>query len=441
MDYFFANHFGSFQEEYARHYESQLGFYRPIWDETLRRFFECGDPRFGLARFQCGGCAYNLYVPFSCKTRLFCPSCHQKRLELWQTDVLQHVIHQEMPHRFWTFSIPKRLRIYFQYRHKLLTHLVQAAKQTVFLALSDNTRRSFIAPGMITLIQTAGDELNFNCHLHALITDGVVNYAEPNNITLQRCFHYDFQQITELFRLCVLRLLFKHHVIVQNVVDNMVTWKNSGFHVHVSEPFTDSERMRTCLEYSFRAPVTLNRLKYDQGHRRVCYTTKKNKSLVLKANDFIAAVIQHIPDRYQNMRRYAGFYAANVRLRIERAKAESCKDVTSQNTTRTDDVPVVRETSKVAWASLIARIFGDKPTQCPQCGDEMRLVGFDFDTRFLHDIPQMQRAPPKIKVVRYAELPAQLIMERAQSGVDNQTAVGSEQIMPDYENADQSISW
>ena len=266
----FYNHFGSFQEEYARCYESQLGFYRPVWDETMKRFFVCGDPRFGLARFECSRCHHSLYVPFSCKTRLFCPSCHQKKLELWLDDVRLHVVHQEMPHRFWTFSIPKRLRVYFQYRHKLLTLLVQAAKQTVFLTLGNGKHWPFVAPGMITLIQTAGDELNFNCHLHALITDGVVNYADSHKITLQRCLYYDADQITELFRLCVLRLLFKHHVIAQDVVDNMVTWKNSGFHVHVSESFTDPERMRICLAYSFRAPVTMKRIAYDQDRRHVC---------------------------------------------------------------------------------------------------------------------------------------------------------------------------
>jgi hypothetical protein len=49
--------------------------------------------------------------------------------------------------------------------------------------------------------------------------------------------------------------------------------------------------------------------------------------LQFKPNDFIALLTQHIPDRYQNMRRYAGFYAANVRLRIQRAQAEENKEV------------------------------------------------------------------------------------------------------------------
>ncbi|MBU0507167.1 transposase [bacterium] len=52
-------------------------------------------------------------------------------------------------------------------------------------------------------------------------------------------------------------------------------------------------------------------------------TAEKLKYLSFSAHDFIAKVLQHVPDRYQNMRRYAGFYAANVRLRIQRARVET----------------------------------------------------------------------------------------------------------------------
>ena len=428
----FYNHFESFQESYARSYESQSGFYRPVWDETLSRFFECGDPRFGMVRFECEHCCQSLYVPFSCKTRLFCPSCHQKKLELWLDDVMDHVVHQDMPHRFWTFSIPKRLRCYFRYRHKLLTFLVQAAKQTVFLAMGDGEQRPFTAPGMIILIQTSGDELNFNCHLHALITDGPVNYTDPRGVIFQRCPVYDMTQITELFRRCVLKLLCKHKVIKQDVMENMMTWRHSGFHVHASESFTDPERMRKCLEYGFRVSVPLNSLEYDKVAKQVIYTTKKHKKLTFLANDFIAHVVQHIPDRYQNMRRYAGFYAANVRLRIQRAREANQEDA---------DVEVIQNppAEKIAWAKLIARIFGEMPTKCPRCGEEMKLMDFVFDTRILTDFLYMQRAPPKITITKYSQLPKQPVVEKTQAQDPGNFVY--EQKTPNYEDADQSKNW
>ncbi|MBU0506556.1 transposase zinc-binding domain-containing protein [bacterium] len=429
----FYDHFESFQEEYTRRFESQFGFYRYVWDETLRRFFECGDPRFGMARYECGRCKQNLYVPFSCKTRLFCPSCHQKKIELWLDDVMDNVIYKDMPHRFWTFSIPKRLRVYFQYRHKLMTHLVEAAKQTVLFAMGDGQSLSFTAPGMITLIQTSGDELNFNCHLHALITDGLVDYADPHKLSFNRCQHYDFVQMTELFRLFVLKILHKHNVIPQSVVDNMLTWNHSGFHVHASNRFKDPDRMRKCLEYSFRPPVTLQSLSYDKTAKTVYYKTKKLKDLSFSAHDFIAHVLQHVPDRYQNMRRYAGCYAANVRLRIQKARAGDKQEE--------EEVAVIQGhmTNKVNWAKLIAKTFGEMPTQCPRCHEEMKLVGFVFDARILADFGYLKRAPPKMKVIKYSQIPKQPMIETSQS--QDQGSIIYKQRMPDYENLDQSIEW
>jgi hypothetical protein len=88
--------------------------------------------------------------------------------------VVSEVIRPEVPHRLWSFSIPKRLRPYFR-QQKRLSWLVQAAKETVCLAMGRGKVRDFEKPGIISLIQTHGDELNWNCYLHALITDGVMN--------------------------------------------------------------------------------------------------------------------------------------------------------------------------------------------------------------------------------------------------------------------------
>ncbi|MDD3890619.1 MAG: transposase zinc-binding domain-containing protein, partial [Syntrophomonadaceae bacterium] len=76
----------------------------------------------GFARVKCDDCQHEYLLPFSCKRRYFCPSCHQKRVlefgEFLYTEVLKQV-----PHRQWVFSIPKRLRRYFMYDRGLLPKL------------------------------------------------------------------------------------------------------------------------------------------------------------------------------------------------------------------------------------------------------------------------------------------------------------------------------
>ncbi|MDX1386995.1 MAG: transposase [bacterium] len=428
------HHYEDFQEGYGRERQSDLGYFRHDVDETIAKFMECGDPRLGVARFECEDCQTRLYVPFSCKTRLFCPSCHTKFSELWVEQLMSEVIRPEVPHRFWTFSIPKRLRPYFRQR-KRLTWLIQAAKETIYLAMGRGKVRNFEKPGIITLIQTHGDELNWNCHLHTLITDGVFDYSNPNEVKFHPFCFWDIKGMTEIFRRLLLKRLHREGVLSQEVVENLMSWPHSGFHVYAGEAFRDSDRIRRTLSYAFRPAVSLKQLTFDPNTRQVRYRSKKGKALQFKPNDFIATLTQHIPDRYQNMRRYAGFYAANVRLRIQRAQAEENKD----------DLPEIRMAGPIRlhWAKLIAKIFGENPVQCPKCHKDMKLKGFLLKTNLIFkEIQVLSRAPPRKEFPRYRDLPDQskISLEPDEGWARAPTATSGIKDIPE-EFFDQSVNW
>jgi hypothetical protein len=57
----------------------------------------------------------------------------------------------------------------------------------------------------------------------------------------------------------------------------------------------------------------------------------------------------------------------------------------------------VRAPVKPKWALLIAKVFGEIPIACPNCGTAMDLKEFVFDVRWITKvIPELSRAPPKI---------------------------------------------
>ena len=204
--------------------------------------------------------------------------------------------------------------------------------------------------------------------------------------------------MTEIFRRLLLKRLHREGVLTQEVVENMMSWPHSGFHVFASEAFRDSGRIRRTLSYAFRPAVSLKQLTYEPKTGQVRYRSKKGKALEFKPKDFIAALTQHIPDRYQNMRRYAGFYAANFRLRIRRAQAEENKEA----------LPEIRMAGPIQlhWAKLIAKIFGENPIQCLRCHKDMQLKGFLLKTTLMfQEIQVLSRAPPTKEFPRYRDLP------------------------------------
>ncbi|MBW2154266.1 MAG: transposase zinc-binding domain-containing protein, partial [Deltaproteobacteria bacterium] len=123
--------------------------------EVIYRYLDCGDLRFGFARVKCKDCGYEYLLPYSCKRRHFCPSCHQKRvIEFGQwlcEDVLKYV-----PHRQWVFSIPKRLRIYFMLNRNLLARLSQCAWKVLNLYLKQAVPYEDAKPAAVIAVQTFG---------------------------------------------------------------------------------------------------------------------------------------------------------------------------------------------------------------------------------------------------------------------------------------------
>jgi hypothetical protein len=95
---------------------------RAVEENVLERFLECGDLHCGFARIRCGGCGHDLLLAFSCKTRYFCPSCHQKRVLAYGECVEQCVL-RSVPHRQYVFTVPKLTRPFFAYRRSLLGEL------------------------------------------------------------------------------------------------------------------------------------------------------------------------------------------------------------------------------------------------------------------------------------------------------------------------------
>jgi diadenosine tetraphosphate (Ap4A) HIT family hydrolase len=77
----------------------------------------------------------------------------------------------EMGHGLWVFTVPKMLRPYFLRHRELLGDLCRAAWDTVREMLAAGAAEE-IRPGMVAVVQTFGQRVNFHPHVHAIASRG-----------------------------------------------------------------------------------------------------------------------------------------------------------------------------------------------------------------------------------------------------------------------------
>jgi hypothetical protein len=107
-------------------------------------------------------------IPHSCKSR-FCNICGKILTDKWVAKLNSSFPFSSFHHI--VFTIPESLRGLFQNYPALLNCLFDAAALTV---LSWSKEKHFI-PAIISALHTFGSSLNYNSHIHMLVTAGGIS--------------------------------------------------------------------------------------------------------------------------------------------------------------------------------------------------------------------------------------------------------------------------
>ena len=167
-------------------------------------------------------------------------------------------------------------------------------------------------PGAVIAVQTFGDFLNFNSHLHIIATDG--GFDSHDNFMVSTMPNPS--DLEELFRTEIFRMLKKERKINDSLIENMMNWHNSGFNVYCGESIQpeNQEGIERLAQYVVRAPISQERMTYIPKHESpdgVAYVIYESKSgdttETFTALDWLARIVTHIPNRGEQLVRY--FYA------------------------------------------------------------------------------------------------------------------------------------
>jgi hypothetical protein len=212
-------------------------------------------------------------------------------------------------------------------------------------------------------------------------------------------------------------------LIDADAASDMLRWENSGFSVDASVRITLIDRdvpsyfqsLEHLLRYCARPPFALERLSVIRGPAgqiaRIRYVLPRHKAanwvgpsrsrkstrpgangvVELSPFEFLDRLADLVPPPRKHRHRYHGVFAPNHKLRRavtalaignvgKRQEAvtgghggdghatEGCCDAHQK--------PRSHDTSRIAWAKLMARVGEEFPLACPNCGGDIRLIAF-----------------------------------------------------------------
>jgi len=300
-------------------------------------------------------------------------------------------------------------------------------------AAADTPSASRPRLGGISFLHRFGSALNHHVHLHACVTDGVFvpaaaeagTDAPPTFLPARPVTAADLAALTERVRRRVIRWFRLARLLDAAAAADMLAWENSGFSVDASVRITLIDRdvpsyfqsLEHLLRYCARPPFALERLSVirDADGRiiRVRYVLPRHKAATwvgpgrsrkstrpgangvveLTPFEFLDRLADLVPPPRKHRHRYHGVFAPNHRLRkavtalaignvgTQREATASgdgndghatggCRDANPNQKPRSHD------TSRIAWAKLMARVGEEFPLECPACGGDIRLISF-----------------------------------------------------------------
>ncbi len=137
--------------------------------------------------------------------------------------------------------------------------------------------------------------------------------------------------LVEGFRRAVLGFLVRQQALSEALRSRILGWRYSGFSAHnqVRVGEADAEGRKKLAGYRLRAPMSLEEMRYDARTGTVIYRSRMHLGLkrnfqVMPGAQWLELLLRHVPDRYEHLVRYVGWYSN--RARGERAKAQKGQD-------------------------------------------------------------------------------------------------------------------
>lgn len=150
-------------------YSAQGHFQSDVQRKAAHSILNCKSGRLGINLSQCTNCGHVEVHNNSCRNRN-CPNCQAVQKEIWVDKRRAEVI--DTPYFHVVFTLPHELNPLIYCNQQLLYGLLHRCCAETLLELSADKKWLGATPGIIQVLHTWNQELDYHVHMHCIISGG-----------------------------------------------------------------------------------------------------------------------------------------------------------------------------------------------------------------------------------------------------------------------------
>lgn len=289
--------------------------------QEVEKMLDCCNPKKGFFRGICLNCEKEVILHIRCNGKV-CSRCGRSYVDRWVEKAEKKLFKAQ--HRLVTLTIPANLRPILKDRWDLLKVLQDSAYETIQIVASKTLRkkgRKSVKVGMLVGLQTYGQDMKFNPHLHCMVCEKARYKNEYTDLKFipKEMLRRTWQKVV-VKNLCRENIGYKEKILVQY----MLELYPNGFVTDVGERSMNRKEVIRYLARYMRHPAIANSriIFYGRGIITIRMKDKQRReySEWFYVDDFISRLIIHISPKHFRVVRWYGLYSRRE-VRLERKES------------------------------------------------------------------------------------------------------------------------
>ena len=341
---------------------------------------DCKTGKLGYSVSVCPDCGHLRVHACSCNNR-DCPSCQAPLEHKWVMERNSELV-PGIAYYHVIFTLPHELNGLILENQKLMYDLLFRAASDSLLVLCADKKYMGATPGIVSVLHTWGQKMNFHPHLHVMLSGGGLTPSGQFKETRHKGFIIPVKVLGKLFRgkfLAGLKQLnFSGQLSLSGLagaLEDPVVWKELIDYLYsrpwlpfVKETFNGNGNAVTYLaRYAYRTAISNSRIEEINGANvSIRYTDyadhNRKKLLVIPGEEFIRRFLLHVLPKGFHRVRFSG-YLANC------CKTANLRHIGLLRRTPYEGNPVRGK----SIAQILEMIYGNDICSCPVCHCRMDI--------------------------------------------------------------------